>query len=175
MTRIGLQGRRRIARMRNFAVFAVTAISATAAFVVADIAHAQSYAVKDLRIEHPYARPTPPGARTGGAYFAIDNRGAQADRLLRVTTSVAGSAEIHSMSMDGNVMKMRAVAALDVPAHATTALKPNGYHLMLLDLKRPLTAGETVPLKLTFEKAGVVEVQARVEAASASGEPASGK
>jgi copper(I)-binding protein len=135
----------------------------------ASIALAQSYTFDTLRIDHPYARPTPPGARTGGAYFEIENRGGQADKLLRVSTSAAGAVEIHSMTMDGNVMKMRAIAAVDVPPHATTALKPGGYHVMLLDLKRPLAAGETIPLTLTFEKTGVVEVPMRVEPAGTPG------
>ena len=142
----------------------------TVAFsLCAGIASAQSYTFDNLRIDHPYVRPTPPGARAGGAYFEIENRGAQADRLLRVSTTAAGSAEIHSMSMDGNVMRMRAVAAMDIPPHATAALKPNGYHVMLLDLKRSLAVGDTVPLTLTFEKGGVVEVPARVEPLGAAG------
>jgi periplasmic copper chaperone A len=128
-------------------------------------ATAQSSARDSLRIEHPYARPTPPGARTGGAYLTIDNRGNEPDRLLRVATPAAGAAEIHSMTMEGNVMRMRAVAAVEIPARATTALKPGGYHVMLMDLKQPLVAGETLPLSLTFAKAGRIDVTARVEAA----------
>ncbi len=128
-------------------------------------AAAQSSARDGLRIEHPYARPTPPGARTGGAYLTIDNRGNEPDRLLRVATPAAGAAEIHSMTMEGNVMRMRAVAAVEIPAHATTALKPGGYHVMLIDLKQPLVVGETLPLSLTFAKAGRIDVTARVEAA----------
>ena len=124
---------------------------------------AQSYTFNNLRIEHPFVRPTPPGARTGGAYFAIENLGAQGDRLLQVATSVAGSAEIHSMTMDGNVMRMRQIAALDIPAHSTATFKPGSYHVMLVDLKRPLAAGETIPLSLTFEKAGTIEIAALVE------------
>jgi periplasmic copper chaperone A len=169
---VGRGGRRKIAAMRSFALAMQTPIATIGLWLCASVVCAQSYTFNNLRIEHPYVRPTPPGARTGGAYFAIQNLGAQGDRLLQVATSVAGSAEIHSMTMDGNMMKMRAVTALDVPPHATTALKPNGYHVMLLELKRPLTAGETVPLTLSFEKAGVVEVTARVEAAGSSIEPA---
>ena len=144
-------------------------VLAVALLLCTGLTWAQSYTFDNLRIDHPYVRPTPPGARAGGAYFEIENRGAQADRLLRVSTPAAGSAEIHSMSMDGNMMRMRAVAAMDIPPHATTALKPNGYHVMLLDLKRSLAVGDTVPLTLTFEKAGVVEVPARVEAQGAAG------
>jgi copper(I)-binding protein len=126
-------------------------------------ATAQSSGRDSLRIEHPYALPTPPGARTGGAYLTIDNRGSEPDRLLRVATPAAGVAEIHSMTMEGNVMRMRAVAAVEIPAHATTALKPGGYHVMLMDLKQPLVAGETIPLSLTFAKAGRIDVTAHVE------------
>jgi copper(I)-binding protein len=130
----------------------------------ASSAMAQNDARDNLRIEHPYARPTPPGARTGGAYLTIENRGSQQDRLIRVATPVAGAAEIHSMTMEGNVMRMRAVAAVEIPSHATTALKPGGFHVMLMDLKQPLVAGGTLPLSLTFEKAGTIDVTARVEA-----------
>jgi periplasmic copper chaperone A len=157
----------RSARLMAFASVALLACAASAS--------AQSYTRDALRIDHPYARPTPPGARTGGAYLTIENRGGTADRLIGVATPVAGAAEIHSMTMDGNVMRMRAVGAVDIPPHAITALKPGGYHVMLLDLKRPLAAGETVPLSLTFEKAGTIDVTARVEAAtdrSAGNQPA---
>jgi len=67
------------------------------------------------------------------------------------------------MEMEGNVMRMRAVAAVEIPAHATTALKPGGYHVMLMDLKQPLVVGQTIPLSLTFAKAGRIDVTARVE------------
>ena len=154
---------------------AVALILPVALSICASVGFAQSYTFENLRIDHPYARPTPPGARTGGAYFAIENRGTAPDRLLRVTTPAAASAEIHSMTMDGNVMKIRAMTAVDVPPHTTTELKPGGYHVMLLDLKRPLTAGETVPLALTFEKAGVVEVPARVEPPGAAADRTAAK
>jgi periplasmic copper chaperone A len=127
-------------------------------------ASAENYTLKNLRINHPYARPTPPGARIGGAYFTIDKVGGGSDRLVRVETPIARAAEIHTMTMDGNVMRMRQIAALDIPAHSTAALKPGGYHLMLVDLKRPLAAGEVIPLSLTFEKAGTIEIAALVEA-----------
>ena len=145
-------------------VHRIAALAAVACAAWTTTAYAQPYVLQNLRIEHPYARPTPPGARTGAAYFAIENRGRDGDRLVRVQTPLAGAAEIHSMSMEGNMMRMRAVSALDIAPHATTTLKPGGYHLMLVDLKRPLAVGDTVPLSLTFEKAGTIEVAARVEA-----------
>ena len=150
--------------MRLLHPFAAIAVLACAALTT--VAYAQPYVLQNLRIEHPYARPTPPGARTGAAYFAIENRGRDGDRLIRVQTPFADAAEIHSMTMDGNMMQMRAVSALDIAPHATTTLKPGGYHLMLVDLKRPLAVGDMVPLSLTFEKAGTIAIAARVEAAS---------
>ena len=127
-------------------------------------AFAEDYTLKNLRIDHPYARPTPPGATIGAVYFAIENLGGESDRLVRVATPVARAGEIHSMTMDGNLMRMRQIAALDIPAHATVTFNPGGYHVMLVDLKWPLAAGEMIPLSLTFEKAGTIEIAAVVEA-----------
>jgi copper(I)-binding protein len=145
----------------------LAAVAAALVFAAAAIsASASDYTLKDLRIERPSARPTPPGARTGGAYFTVENRGNAADRLVRVASPVAGAVEIHSMTMDGNLMKMRAVAAIEIPAGKKVALGAGGYHVMLLDLKHALVAGTDVPLTLTFEKSGSIDVVARVEAAT---------
>ncbi len=126
-------------------------------------AAAEDFAVKDLRVLHPVARPTPPGARTGAVYFEVRNDGRSADRLLRVASPVGAAAELHTMSHEGTMMKMRAVASLDIPAGGALTLAPGGNHVMLLDIRQPLRAGETVPLMLTFERAGTVEITARVE------------
>jgi copper(I)-binding protein len=134
---------------------------------------AKDYVHGSMRIEHPSARPTPPGARTGGVYFTLHNAGTQADRLVRVASPAADTAELHSMTMDGNVMRMRAVTGIDVPAGARVALGSGGYHVMLIGLHQPLTAGGSVPLTLTFERAGSIDVEADVEAAGAAGHDAS--
>ena len=78
------------------------------------------------------------------------------------------------MTMDGNVMRMRAIAAVDIPAGETVTLGSSGYHVMLIDLARPLVAGSTVPLTLTFEKSGTLDVVADVEAAAGPGKAAHG-
>lgn len=75
-------------------------------------------------------------------------------RLTGVSSPVAGAAEVHSMTVDGGVMRMRAVEALDLPAGRPVKLAPGGYHVMLFDLKKPLVAGEKVPLTLVIEEAG---------------------
>ena len=147
----------------------VALLLATAAFPLA----AKDYVRGSMRIEHPNARPTPPGARTGGVYFTLHNMGTEADRLLRVASSVSDTVELHSMTMDGNVMRMRAVRAIDVPAGARVALGSGGYHVMLIGLRNPLAAGGSVPLTLTFERAGTIDVVADIEAADAAGHDAS--
>ncbi len=132
-------------------------------FAAVPAAGAPEFVQKDMYVGHPYAKATPPGARTGGAYFMLENRGTQSDRLIGVASPVAAAAEMHSMAMDGNVMRMRAVREIEIPAGAKVALKPGGFHVMLLDLKQPLVAGGKVPLKLTFARAGTVEVTVDVE------------
>ncbi len=120
-----------------------------------------------LRIDHPYATPSRPGLTTGAVYFrGIRNTGRADDKLLSASTPVAASVEIHRMQMQGDVMQMRAVPALEIPAGATVDFKhsqPNGYHLMLLDLKAPLKDGDRFPLTLNFEKAGTHEVKVWVQ------------
>lgn len=147
--------------LARLASFFLTVVAVALSIGAAPV-HARDYALRDLRIEHPYAIATPPGARTGGAYFTIHNNGAGADRLVHVSSPVAKSAEVHSMTMDGSVMRMRAVPALDIPAGGSVTLRPGGYHVMLMGLAHPLTAGGSVSLTLTFEKAGTIDVVADV-------------
>ena len=139
------------------------------AMLVAVSALAQQYTLQDLRIDHPYARATPPGAQSGGVYATIENRGTSKDRLVRVASPAATSVELHSMTMDGNVMRMRAVDALDIAPGAKVTLGSAGYHVMLVGLVRPLVAGDRIPVTLTFEKAGAVDVTAVVEAMTPRG------
>lgn len=140
-------------------------LSLAAAVVLAAAAPALAKDVKagPLRIENPWARPTPPGAPTGGAYMTIVNTGAQADRLVGGASPVAARLEVHEMSMDGGVMRMRKLDGLTIPPGASVALKPGGHHVMLIGLKRPLKIGETVPATLRFEKAGEVAVEFTVQ------------
>ena len=125
--------------------------------------YAEDFRLKDLVVEHPYARATPPGATTGGAFVAITNRGAVQDRLLEASTPAAKSVEIHEMSMDGGMMKMRAVRGIDIKPGARVELKPGGYHLMLLELKEPLQSGRKIPLTLVFERSGRIEMSVPIE------------
>ena len=114
-----------------------------------------------LRVTHAYARPVPAGA-VGAAYLEIENPSSTADRLLSLSSTV-GTAELHEMKMDGDVMRMRKIASLEIPAHATIRFAPGGFHVMLTHLEHPLAADEHFRLRLQFERAGEVDVDVPVE------------
>lgn len=112
-----------------------------------------------IAISDAYSRATPPNAPVGGAYMTITNSGAEDDVLLSAATPVAASPQLHQMSMDGDVMKMDDLPeGLVIPAGQSVTLEPGGLHIMLTGLLQPLVRNETVPLTLTFAKAGTIEV-----------------
>ena len=108
--------------------------------------YAQTVEVKDA-----WVRATVPGQMGTGAFMKIIAR--EGTRLVGISTPVAGVAELHEMKMEGDVMKMRALPLLDLPAGKTVELKAGGTHLMMMDLKQPLPKGSTVPLTLRFKDA----------------------
>ncbi|MBZ9934702.1 copper chaperone PCu(A)C [Mesorhizobium sp. BR1-1-16] len=137
-----------------------------------DAAAAHEYKIGAIEIGHPWSRATPPGAKVAGGYLTVTNDGDTPDKLVSATVEIAGRAEIHEMSVEDGVMKMRQVeGGLDIPAHGTVTFDPNGLHLMLLDLKGPLVRGTNVHGSLTFEKAGTVEVDYVVDAIGANPKP----
>jgi copper(I)-binding protein len=121
----------------------------------------------DVAITNPWARATPGGAQTAAAYVTLSSPAG--DRLTGVSTPAAQKAEIHRMTMEGSVMKMRQVDGIDIPARQTVALKPGGYHIMLTGLAKPLEAGQSFPLTLDFAKAGEKQVTVTVEKIGATG------
>jgi hypothetical protein len=113
-----------------------------------------------IRVEQPWARATPPGAKVAGGFAVVVNGGAAADRLVSATAAIAGRVEIHEMAVTNGVMTMRPLPdGLPVPAGGEVALKPGSYHLMMMDLAGPLKAGDRVAGTLVFEKAGTVPVE----------------
>jgi periplasmic copper chaperone A len=146
---------------RILGAFAVTV------FVCPVAAH--DYTVGNLQIMHPYAVPSAFAAQSGAAYIrAIINKGDSADQLLSATSPIAQTIELHTMKMDGDVMRMREINALPLPAKSEVTLRhddrgANGYHLMLMKLVKPLNVGDRFPLTLKFEKAGTVEVTVVVQ------------
>ncbi|MBM3567904.1 MAG: copper chaperone PCu(A)C [Alphaproteobacteria bacterium] len=120
----------------------------------------------DLTIEHPWSRAT--AGKVGAVYLELHHRGA-GDRLLGGESPRAGKVELHNTVRDGDIMRMRPVETIAVPARGKVELKPGGLHIMLMDLKGPLNAGESVPLTLRFEKAGAVALEASIERPGAAG------
>jgi copper(I)-binding protein len=142
-------------------------VAFAAGLVLATAALAQT---NQLEVTSAWARATPAKAENGVAYLTI--RSPTPDRLVSVSSPVAKKAELHTMSMEGMVMKMRPLAGLDIAAGQPVTLKPGGEHIMLLGLSEPLREGQSFPLTLTFEKAGMREVIVAVEKPGAGG-PAS--
>lgn len=124
---------------------------------------AQTASVGAIKIENAYTRATVPGQQVAGGFMKIENKGAT-DQLLSASSPVAGEVQLHEMAMEGNIMKMRLVKDIAVPAGGAVELKPGGLHLMFMNIKAPLAAGESVPVKLKFAKAGEVEVKMPVNA-----------
>lgn len=130
---------------------------------------AHEFSVGKIRIIHPWARATAPGAAAGGGFMVLENAGA-ADRLVSAQAGVSAVVELHTMSMEGNVMRMRKLEqGIELPAGGRVALKPGGLHVMFIELKAPLKEGESFPLTLQFEKAGEVSVSVEVMGMGAGG------
>jgi periplasmic copper chaperone A len=138
--------------------------------LVGSLARAEDVKAGDLVISQAWSRATPNGAKIGSGYFTIENKGTTADRLIGVSGDISGKIEVHEMSMNNGVMKMRAVdGGLVIDPGKTVKLAPGGYHLMIMDLKNPLKQGDKVPLTLSFEKAGKVAVTLDVQGVGAQG------
>ena len=145
-------------------IFQVQHILCGSALVLAALSvSADDFKAGAVTIGHPYARATAAGQTVGGSYFKLQNRGGN-DRLVAAGAKVSASVEIHEMKMEGDVMRMRQVDGIVLPAGQTVELKPGGLHIMFIGLKAPLKAGDKFPMKLKFEKAGEVEVMVSVEA-----------
>lgn len=120
----------------------------------------------DITVSDPFARASAGKAQVGAAFMTLKNGSVSDDTLLSASSPVADNAELHNHIMEGDVMRMREVKSIDVPAGGMVALQPGGLHVMLIGLKQPLRQGEVFPLTLTFAKAGVVTVEVPVKAAA---------
>ncbi|OWS71036.1 copper chaperone PCu(A)C [Polynucleobacter campilacus] len=130
---------------------------------------AQEAKVGSIKVEQAYTRSTVSGQMAAGGFMKIENKGSGADQLISASSPVAGEVQLHEMAMEGNVMKMRQVKDIPVPAGGSVELKPGGLHLMFMNIKAPLSAGESVLVKLKFAKAGEVEVKMPVNAMGQAG------
>ena len=133
-------------------------------------ARAEDVKAGDLVISQAWTRATPNGAKIGGGYLTIENKGSAPDKLIGVSGDIAGKIEVHERAMNNGVMKMRPLdKGLAIEPGKTVKLVPGVYHLMIMDLKSPLKQGDHVPLTLEFEKAGKVQVTLDVQAVGAPG------
>jgi copper(I)-binding protein len=140
-----------------------------AALITAPV-RAEEVKAGDLVVSQAWSRATPGGAKIGGGYLTIENKGSAPDRLVGVSAEVAGKVEVHQMAMNNGVMTMRPLDnGLTIDPGKTVKLAPGGYHLMMFDLKNPLKQGDKVPVTLDFEKAGKVNVVLDVQGIGAQG------
>lgn len=156
------------------------ALCLAAAAAVAVVAPAQSQPAAAAgqsqqlpRVEGAWVRSAVPGQHGTGAFMKIT--APRPMQLVGVSTPVAGVAEVHEMKMEGDVMKMRAVTALDLPAGRTVELKPGGYHLMLMELKQSLKAGATVPITLLLRDGSGAESRLELKVPVAAKAPGGGQ
>jgi copper(I)-binding protein len=135
---------------------------------IAAPACAHDYKIGPLQIAHPWTRATPKGAPVAGGYMKITNTGTAPDRLIQGSSEVSDRFEVHEMSMEGGVMKMRPIAGgLEIKPGQTVELKPGGLHVMFVGLKSQLQPDQQIKGTLVFEKAGKVDVEYKVEALGA--------
>ena len=138
------------------AVFAAPALAAT-------------YRLGDLSADHPWIRLAAPGAMTAAGYVTLSNRGLVADHLVGISSPAARSVTLHQSTESGGIMRMAPVKTVTIPPKGGVALNPGGYHLMIMNVAKPLKTGEKVTLVFTFVHAGAVTVTADVLPISAAG------
>ncbi len=157
-------------RMRKYVRYGLTAAFALAATQLAAAgAQAADYNVGSIHISEPWARATPKGASSGAGYMTVTNNGTAPDHLTCAASDAAAQCQIHTMSMENGVMKMRPVdGGLEIKPGETVTLKPGNLHVMFVDLKHPLETGSAVEATLQFEKAGTVKVELPVVAIGAA-------
>jgi copper(I)-binding protein len=145
----------------RYALPAITALAltATAAFFLVRAADA---APGDVVVTSAWARATPPGAKVAGAYVTVQNRGSEPDRLVSIASPVAADAMVHETVEENGIASMRPLPDIIIAPGASLDMTPGGIHVMLMELKAPLKAGEQIAVTLTFEKAGSVTAQAAV-------------
>lgn len=138
------------------------------AVLVAAIAVAAQAAPRSISIEKPWARETVEGQAAGGGFMTIVNDGQREDQLVSASSPASHEVQIHTMSMDGGVMRMRQLTdGLSIPAKGKVELKPRGLHIMFIGLKKPLRPGTSVPVTLKFRHTGSMTVQFKVQAMTA--------
>ena len=154
--------------MRLIMEIAFAAALTIASLVDATVGHAQEIKAGNLVIGHPWSRQSPMGGSVAAGFMTIQNTGADDDRLLKATAEITSNVQIHTMKMDGDVMKMVEMPdGIPIPAGQTVELKPKSLHVMFMGLASPVMEGQEIKGTLVFEKAGTVEIEYEVMAPNA--------
>ncbi len=132
-------------------------------FFFATSALASDYKVGSVEIANPWSRATPKGTHTAGGYVTIKNIGATPDRLVGGSVEIASRFQMHAMTMDQGVAKMRELKSVEIKPGETIEFKPGASHIMFVNLKRQLNKGEHVKGTLIFERAGTIQIEDAVE------------
>lgn len=166
-------------RIRAIVIMLLAALALTAcaetpntmpASAPAPAADAPSYTLGDLTLTDPWIRPrsqaeVEAGPINTGGYLLISNQGSEPDFLVEAAAGdLSEVVELHTMVMDGDVMRMDQIERIEIPAGGTTELRPGGLHVMFIGLKRGLEPGDSIKLNLSFERSGTIEVDALVRA-----------
>jgi periplasmic copper chaperone A len=141
------------------------------AYCIAADAMATDYKAGSLSISGPRSRATPKGAQAGVGYMAIKNSGTTPDRLIGGSVEVADHFQLHAMTMENGIAKMRELTGIDIKPGQTIEFKPGGSHAMFVDLRHPLSKGEHIKGTLIFEYAGTVQIEYDVEGIGAQRGP----
>jgi copper(I)-binding protein len=135
-------------------------------------AQAMDYDVGSIHISQPWARATPKGATTGAGYMTVTNKGSAPDRMTCVSAEGAAQCQIHTMTMEQGVMRMRPLPdGLEIKPGETVELKPASFHIMFTNLKQPLVQGKTEKATLKFQNAGSIDVEYAVQGVGAMSAP----
>lgn len=141
-------------------IFARVTTALIALVLSATFAFAHGYKVGSLEIHHPWSKAMNTGAKTGGGFMKITNHGTEPDRLIKISSDVAGLIQVHEMKVDNGMMTMGEIpGGLEIAPGATVELAPGAIHVMFMGVKQPFKEGEKVKAVLTFEKAGDVAVE----------------
>jgi copper(I)-binding protein len=142
---------------------------AAVALALATTAVAAEFDIGNVQVINPWTRATPKGSQVAGAYMVIRNKGSEPERFVGGSSEVAGRVEVHKMEMEGGVAKMRpAEGGIEIKPGDSVELKPGSFHVMFMDLKRPLEQGQKVKGTLEFQKSGKLEVEFEVAPLGAS-------
>jgi periplasmic copper chaperone A len=161
-------------QIRMLSLASIAGAIIAACLVTLPPARADEVKAGDLVIKQAWSRATPGGAKIGGGYLTIENKGSAPDRLIGGSADIAGKVEVHEMAINNGVMTMRPLdKGLTIEPGKSVKLAPGGYHLMMFDLKGPLKQGDKLPVTLEFEKAGKVTISLDVQGVGAQA-PAGG-